>query len=403
MKTRPSLAFFLAAASAASAIPADWPGLWGPSRDGAALDRLAVGATPTARVLWRRPIGSGFSGIAAHDGRGFTGESDGKNDFVVAFDLATGRELWRTPLGETYRGHDGSRDGPISTPTLDAGRAFIVGPKGVLMALDAVKGTILWRHDLKAEYGAPEPAYGFGTSPLVAGARLIVQAGGTTHNLIAFDKATGSVVWSANHTKTTGYSSPVLATIAGRSQVVVHAGDSVYGASPENGALLWAHSLGSGGESDRPPLALPGDRVLLSRWQESRLLHIEADASGALKARELWNSPRLRGSYSPTILHDGRLFAMGGANLLCVDPANAEVVWREKVYPGSVIRVGNHLLHLGEQSGELRVAAASTAGYKEILKTPVFNAGAVSNTTPTFAEGRILLRNVEEIVALEVK
>ncbi len=380
----------------------DWPGLWGPSRDGVTDTRLALGEAPAARVAWRRPIGSGFSGISVSAGRGYTGESDGTNDVAVAFDLATGRETWRVPLGPTYRGHDGSKDGPISTPTIDQSRVFVISPKGTLFALDAPTGRLLWRKDLKADFGAPEPAYGFAASPLVAGTRVIVQAGGVTHSLAAFDKATGKLLWSANHSKTTGYASPVLATLNGRSQVVVHAGDSVYGASPEDGTLLWTHSLGAPIESDRPPLVLPGDRVLLSRWEDTRLLQIERGETG-LKAREVWKSPRLRGSYSPTILHQGHLYAMGGANLLCVDPANGEIVWREKVYPGSLILVDGKILHLGEQSGELRVAEASPSGYRQRLKTPVFNAGATSSTTPSFADGRVLMRNVEEIVALELK
>jgi outer membrane protein assembly factor BamB len=380
----------------------DWPGLWGPARDGVTATRLPLGETPAARVLWRRPIGSGFSGISVSGGRGFTGESDGTDDFVVAFDLATGRESWRAKFGPTYRGHDGSKDGPISTPTIDENRVFVISPKGTLLALDAPTGRVLWRQDLKKDFGAPEPAYGFAVSPLVAGSRLIVQAGGTTHSLAAFDKVSGKLLWSANHSKTTGYASPVLGTLNGRSQVVVHAGDSVYGASPEDGTLLWTHALGAPIESDRPPLVLPGDRVLLSRWEDSRLLQIET-GEGGLKAREVWKSPRLRGSYSPTILHQGHLYAMGGPNLLCVDPSNGEIVWREKVYPGSLILVDGQLLHLGEQSGELRVAEASPKGYRQRLKAPVFNAGATSSTTPSFAEGRVLMRNVEEIVAMELK
>ena len=380
----------------------DWPGLWGPARDGVTPGPLPLGATPSARVLWRRSIGSGFSGIAASAERGFTGESDGTDDQIVCFDLATGREVWRARLGPTYRGHDGSKDGPISTPTLDDGRVFVVGPKGGLFALDGASGRVIWRHDLKTDYGAAEPSYGFGTSPLVVGPRLVVQVGGSTHNLAAFDKTDGRLLWAVNHAKTTGYASPVLATLAGRAQVVVHAAEAVYAVAPEDGARLWSHPLGSAGESDRAPLALPGDRVLLSRWEESRLLQIEAVAGG-FAAREVWKSPRLRGSYSPTLLHAGHLYAMGGPTLHCVDPADGRVVWREKVYAGSLILVDGQLLHLGEQSGELRVATASASGYRERLRTPVFNAGATSTTTPSFGAGRVLLRNVEEIVALELR
>jgi hypothetical protein len=38
---------------------------------------------------------------------------------AVLIDLTTGRELRRTRLGEAYKGHDDSKHGPISTPTVD--------------------------------------------------------------------------------------------------------------------------------------------------------------------------------------------------------------------------------------------------------------------------------------------
>jgi hypothetical protein len=85
-----------------------------------------------------------------------------------------------------------------------------------------------------------------------------------------------------------------------------------------------------------------------------------------------------------------------------VDPADGEVLWRQKVYTGSLILVDGHLVILGDSSGDLRIAEASPGGYREKLKVPVFNAGAASSTGPAFAAGRLLLRNVEEIVALEI-
>jgi outer membrane protein assembly factor BamB len=391
-----------AGATAAGPASPDWPRLWGPAGDGAASAPLALAESPRATELWRRAIGSGFSGIATWDERGFTAESDGSDDHAVAFALATGKELWRARLGPTYRGHDGSKDGPISTPAVDGERVYVVGPHGGLLALDAATGRALWQHDLPAEYGAPAPVYGFGTSPLVVGSRVIVQVGGPSHNLAAFEGATGALAWAVNHSKATGYASPVLATLGGRQQVVVYANDLLFAVEPERGSLLWSHPTEAQQESDRSPLVLPGDRVLLQRWDESRLIQVRAQ-DGALRANELWRSPRLRGSFSPTLFHDGHLFGFSGAYLLCVDAADGRVVWREKVYSGGAILVDGHLLILGDQSGDLRVAQASPQAYRERLKVPVFNAGATSATTPSFARGRILLRNLEEIVALELR
>jgi outer membrane protein assembly factor BamB len=278
----------------------------------------------------------------------------------------------------------------------------MVGPHGALVALDAGSGRVLWRHDLQAEYGAPPPHYGFGTSPLVAGELVVVQAGGAkAHNMVAFDKRSGRLAWSVAHAAATGYATPVLATVGGVAQLVAVSGDKVLGIRPADGSLLWSHTLPAEAERSRPPLVLPDGRVLVPSWTESIMLRVAA-TGGAFAVSELWRSPRLKQSYSPTVFHGGHLYGFNGGWLVCASPDDGAVVWRQKVYSGSLILVDGHLVILGDNSGDLRIAEASPGGYREKLKAPVFNAGAASATGPSFGDGRLLLRNVEEIVALEI-
>jgi outer membrane protein assembly factor BamB len=396
----------VAVAAVLSAVPvrADWTQLWGPHGDGRAPSGVMLpdGAALNGRELWRRPIGSGFSGVTSTSGRVYTATSDGGSDHVVALDALTGDEAWRTRIGETYRGHDGSKDGPISTPALDGARLFIVGPRGLLLALDAARGRILWSHDLKAEYGAADPVYGFGTSPIVAGRLVIVQAGGAReHNLVAFEKDTGQLAWSAHHAGTTGYSTPVLATVSGVPQVVVVASEKVLAVRPEDGGLLWSHALPAQGEPSRAPLVLPDGRVLVPTWTDATMLRVTREGDRYTVA-ELWKTPRLKATYSPTVFHDGHLYGFNASYLVCMDPADGGVKWQQKLYGGSVILVGGQLVVLSSGSGQVHVAPARPDGYRERMRIPVFNAGATSVTVPSFAGGRLLLRNVEDVVALEI-
>jgi outer membrane protein assembly factor BamB len=354
------------------------------------------------RELWRRPLGSGFSAISIAGARGFTGLSDGGSDFLAAIDLATGRELWRTRLGEAYRGHDGSKDGPISTPTVDGSRVFIVGPRGLLLAAHADTGKELWRVDLATDLAAPAPFYGFATSPLVTGGLVVVNAGGEKHNLAAFSKETGKRVWSVAHAKSVNYSTPALASLGGVTQIVALANEVVFGVKPEDGSLVWSHPTGWKEETNRAPVVLPGDRVLLPGGSETKLLQLKSEG-GKWVATEIWKTPRLKGSLSPTVFHDGHLYGMNGGYLTCLDPATGNVVWRHKVYSGSLILVDGHAVILGDSSGDLRVGRLTPRGYEEKVTRPVFNAGAVSATGPSFQGRRLYLRNVEEAVAFEVE
>ena len=193
----------------------------------------------------------------------------------------------------------------------------------------------------------------------------------------------------------------VPATFGGERQLVVIGHDRVFAVRPESGALAWSHALGEAEEPTRAPLVLADDRLLVSRGSSSSLLKLSREA-GAWKATPVWTSPRLKGGLSPTVHAGGSLFGFGGQYLLCLDAATGEPRWREKTNAGGIIRVGRHLVVLGEQSGVLRVAEAAAGGYRELARAAAFNAGAQSTTGPSYAGGRIFVRNVEEMVAYEL-
>jgi outer membrane protein assembly factor BamB len=362
-------------------------------------------ARPAAfKELWRRKTQGGYAEVAVTPRGAFTAEAHEGQDYVLAVDPATGRERWRFSLGSTYRGHDGSHDGPIATPAVDGNDLFAVGPHGLLVGLDASTGKERWRHDLVREFGASAMIYGFGSSPLVEGDLVIVQTGGEkSRGLMAFNRADGKLRWHAARGLRGGYSSPSIGTLAGTRQIIASAGDLVYAVSPADGRLLWSiKGPGDGEQVANPPQVLSDDRVLITFWGEAVLLKI-ARQGRELTATESWRSPRLRGAYSPSVQRGESLFGFNGPFLTCLDLATGDVRWRQRTYEGTLIGLGDHLLVLGRGSGNLHVVEASPAGYKEVTSTPVLTPGATGMTGPSFAGARVFVRNAEEIVALAVE
>ncbi len=384
----------------------DWPQLWGPRVTAAVEGGLQPGPV-SLRELWRRPLGSGFSGVSLDAERAYTGESDGTLDHAVALDVHTGKTVWKARLGETYRGHDGSRDGPISTPAVGQGRVFFPGPFGQLVALEARTGRELWRVDLGKELQAKMPFYGFGASPTLAGEHVILQVGTAERSgLAALDAASGRLVWSALPSETkgdsAGYTMAVATDLLGEPQLVAMGHDRVFAVRPQDGQLLWSHALAETEEPTRAVLPLDGSHLLVSRFRDSRLLRLAREGT-QVKTTEVWTSPRLKGSYSPNVHLAGLVFGFGGQYLLCLDAATGEPRWRQKVNAGTLIRIGGHLLVLGEQSGLLRVVEATGDAYRQTAEAVAFNAGAQSSTGPSFADGRVLVRNTEEVVAFALE
>ena len=136
----------LVAAPSARTPHYDWPQFRGPALDGSASDTaLAAVDRPVFDLLWKRPLGSGYASISVVGGRGVTLFSEGKSDFVTAFETATGKELWRHRIGEVFRGHDGSADGPLSTPAIGEGSVYALGAAGELIALGLEGGELRWQ------------------------------------------------------------------------------------------------------------------------------------------------------------------------------------------------------------------------------------------------------------------
>jgi outer membrane protein assembly factor BamB len=380
----------------------DWPGLWGPSRNGTSSGTLAASRGET-EVLWRRPVAGGYSEIAIHGGRAYTMELRDDADFVVALDATAGREHWNARVGPTYRGHGGSDDGPISTPAVDGNDLFALGPHGHLIALDVATGSERWRHDLVKSFGATAPTWGFAASPLIEGRLVIVPTGGAhSRGLLAFDRATGKLAWNAAVAKATAYASAVSATIDGIRQIVAVASDRVFAVDPADGRVLWS-APGPGGKTEvsNSALPLPGDRLLLSNWEESVMIEVSR-RRGAFSAREIWRSPRLHATNGPTIYRDGFLYGFAGPIMVCLNADTADVLWRARTGAGTLIAVGDQLVILGQDSGEVQIAAVSPDLFTIRHRGRVLESGIRAVTGPSFAGGRLYVRNLREIVALRM-
>ncbi len=424
--TRPASSwFFLAVLFPAVALADDWPQYRGPGRDGvwpapvsyglaSHSDTAGQGGEVNALTVgerWRQPIGAGYSGIAIVGGRLFTMASDGEDDFVVALDQVSGEELWRTGAGPTRPGGPGQLAGPSSTPAVAHGSVFALTPRGRLLALAADDGSVRWQRELVADLGAALPRYGIATSPLVDGRRVVVLVGGEKAYSAAFDVATGELAWSERHGTGTSYASLSKATLGDVEQILVPSSTALYAVDPSDGTLLWSHDHGPQGMIDRMPLVLPGDRLFLPLMNGGIMLGVGrggrrpgAEGHGGWQVEELWQTPRLaQNTHSPPLYHDGHLYGMKGSLLVCLSADDGTVRWRSRVYDGTLILVDRHLVVMSAGSGKLHLVKASPDAFDEVLQTPLLETGHHTVTPPSYADRTIFIRNVRELVALDLR
>src|SRR5919107_4545233 len=164
---------------AAAPPPLDWPQWRGPNRDGLSRETGLLKQWPESGppLAWKATgAGRGYSSLSASKGRLYTMGLRGDREYVVAFDLKTGKEVWATAHGAAFRNDRG--DGPRGTPTVDGDRLYSLGGGGDLSAVDAKTGKVLWTMNVLQKFGGTNITWGISESPLVLGEKLLVNAGG---------------------------------------------------------------------------------------------------------------------------------------------------------------------------------------------------------------------------------
>jgi outer membrane protein assembly factor BamB len=389
----------------------EWPGFRGPQRDSVVRGvRIETDWSRTPPVeLWRRPIGPGWSSFAVAGDRVFTQEQRGEDEIVSAYDLKTGAPVWRhRDAARFWESNAGA--GPRATPTVSNGRIYTHGATGILNALDARDGSVVWSRNTATDTSVKVPDWGISSSPIVVGDVVIAAASGT---LAAYDLATGKPRWLGAKAGRWAYSSPHVATIDGVTQVVFVNGPGIIGVAPSDGTVLWKHDWH--GDSIVQPAVLEGRDLLIGSGSglaaNSGMLRISIARERLDSARggtdkwivkERWTSTGLKPYFNDFVVHQGHAFGFDGSILACIDLVDGTRKWKGGRYGhGQVLLLPDqNLLLVLSEDGELALVSATADKHTEIARVPAIEGKTWNH--PVLVGDVLLVRNGEEMAAFRL-
>jgi outer membrane protein assembly factor BamB len=381
----------------------DWTGFRGSKRDatvhGTSI-RTDWDATPP-RQVWSHRVGPAWSSVVVVDRYVFTQEQRDQLESAVCYAADTGDELWSN--GDEARFTEPTAGpGPRATPCFASGRLFTLGCTGILNCFEAATGKRLWLHDLATEYGGTIPHWGYTSSPLVVGDRVIAYAAGPDgKNLVAFDTRSGELQWAAAAGETS-YASPQLVTVAGKPQVLMVTNRGVTAVDPATGQVSWEYLDLITKEAPRSVQPASGADSSILMGSEAALVCFDVAQKGdAWNVSKRWESKSLKPAFNDYVVTQASIFGFDGRIFACADAETGARRWKDGRYgEGQVLLLADQgLLLVLSERGEVILLRANPDRLDPLGRFQGIH--GKTWTHPALVRGKLYLRNAEEMACYD--
>ncbi len=300
-------------------------------------------------ILWKIPTPKpGFNSPLINGRRVFFTGADDSERVLYCVDINTGEELWHLsatdiPLSPSVMPAVNPDTGLAASSAATNGKAVAAAfATGDIICAD-MEGNRLWARNL----GVPDNHYGFASSLLTYGDLLFVQYDNdSSPKVMALSMTNGATVWTKERRELATWSSPTLATVGGKAQLLVMGNPHVCALDPLTGETLWSVDCMSG----------------------------EVGAS-------------------PCISSSGTVFAASeNAKMVAIDPSSGEVLWEGNDYLPEIASPAatKDLVYIATSYGCIAAYSTSTG---ELIKD--HDLGGQFYASPVIVEGKVYMANTD--------
>lgn len=354
----------------------EWFQWRGPGRDGIAPDQDVVTSWDDQRnVLWRVDVpGRGHSSPVVVDDLVMLAtatKQKGRAQMVLAYDRVSGESIWECVvfpdgLPDDNRIHPKATHANSSV-VCDGDQiyaSFFNGDGIHVVAIDR-EGEIVWRR----EVGKFVSKFGYAPSPVLYQSLVIVAADNSGGGyLVALDTQTGEVAWRTKRGNADSYSSPMIASVGGRDQLLLTGGDRLASYDPATGELI--REVDCISEATCGTVVVLDDNIYASGgYPEKETVCVSAGGERVWSNRTKIYEPSMIG-------FEGHLFGVTDDGIAyCWDAAEGDERWKKRLggnfSSSPVICNGN--LFVANLAGDCFVFRASGDGYSSVAKNRLGN------------------------------
>lgn len=399
---RTLLALLLTVSLSSVLVAEDWRVWRGPTMDNhtpeSAIDAIPLTWSASSNVLWRSPVpGKCHASPIVVDKNVFvlTHEPATKTISLLRYNLDDGKQLGRVVLHEGVERpeymHKKNTSAP-GTPSSDGTAVFVAAQVNDSIQASAVSldGEILWQQTVAPYRKSSQFWFGYGSSPLLLEDTLVVavDTDNDQSGLYALAKDDGKRVWKAPRPKAASYSSPILATVDGRSQILISGGSEVASYDPVSGKQLWAVPATS--DVTCGTIVWKDSMVFASGgYPDAGTFGIKVSNNNA---EVVWQNRAKCYEQSMLVVGD---YVYGIANNgvgYCWRVSDGQEMWKQRIkgpHSASPLLIGDRI-YASDERGQTLVFRATPDGFEKLANNRL---GDSSFASPIYAGGKLLLRH----------
>jgi outer membrane protein assembly factor BamB len=335
---------------------------------------------------------------------------------LLCLDKNTGQLTWERTAHEgiprVKRHPKSSHANP--TPATDGKHVVAFFGSEGLYCYD-VKGDLIWKKDLgvldSGFFRVPTAQWGFASSPVIHGDRVIVQCDVQKGSFVAaFSLKDGGEIWRTPREEVPTWSTPTVHVSPQRSQVICNGWKEIAGYDLASGKRLW-HMRG-GGDIPVPTPVVAHDLIFITNahGSQSPVYAIRATAAGDITLPDgetsgehvAW-SHRRGGNYmqTPIVVGEHLFLCRDNGVVTCFDAKSGKKLGEQKLGDGrtgftaSPVAAADKLYFTSEE-GNVYVVSADPK--MEVLGTNPL--GDLSMATPAVSDGTLFFRTRTHLVAV---